>query len=427
MKIWLDLVMPANGQTNDQGEPMKKETEMKKKLKINAGVCDVSRVTEKTLEAYSHITVNAARLVTSQKARELLSAIHFTANVGDTLEAVEGSVLQVQNGAYTITAGPAPNPKVVLMVNGMLTVEQGAQEALGGYAAIAVNGKALYPRSLSGALAGMTVNGKSEAYPDGAVLLKSPAVIDQVFALRAKDSLYYSSGTLVMVDEALNAAALANKGARFQAKRAIIREQLVEQAMPLLDEQTDIVIVKQGYAYLQGDQVVSEQLVRRHGQQLFVDGDLSINHNALEALSQIRGLHVTGQVMLPENLLDAFMGLDAVYKSLFTIRGHLIADKVATVADAALMKLYPQGVTFHHCVNITVDPALSPEEIRQRLRFIACVQIRCAPAQQSAVHAVSTDVVSVQAEEGKASGVPFADMEQPDQDTEVISAALYVL
>ncbi|HHX21260.1 MAG TPA: hypothetical protein GX722_05665, partial [Clostridiales bacterium] len=52
---------------------------MKKKLIINAAACDISKVSAETLEAYEQITVNAALLLSSPKARELMSGIRFIA------------------------------------------------------------------------------------------------------------------------------------------------------------------------------------------------------------------------------------------------------------------------------------------------------------------------------------------------------------
>ena len=92
-------------ETNQKGNPMNR------KLQINAAICDVSKVTEKTLEAYDRISVNAAQLITSKQARELLSRIRFTANTADTMETIEGAVMSVQNGEYTIKAGQAPQPR----------------------------------------------------------------------------------------------------------------------------------------------------------------------------------------------------------------------------------------------------------------------------------------------------------------------------
>ena len=406
-------------ETNQKGNPMNR------KLQINAAICDVSKVTEKTLEAYDRISVNAAQLITSKQARELLSRIRFTANTADTMETIEGAVMSVQNGEYVIKAGPAPQPPVMLVVNGKLKVEKGAQEALAGYVSILVNGQALYPSSLSGPLARMRVNGRSIAYPDEAILLKDRAVIDRTFVLRARDALYYASRSLIFTWKGLDVKALAGKGARFQSKKAVIAEELLQDALPLINEDAEIVIVPEGFTYLMGDQQLTQQLLRVHGTSLFVDGDLTVPPPEGDALAQIRSLTVTGNVMLPEALLEPFLALKSTYASLFAYKGHLVADKGMAEADETLMSLYPEGVTFYDCGMVRLNKDLSLEIIRDKMKFIGCGVVMCAPGQQTAVESVCEDV-------GKVLDLNIADkteegLKQEDRDTEIINAAVYVL
>ena len=58
----------------------------------------------------------------------------------------------------------------------------------------------------------MAVNGQIITWPDGAVQLKNTAVLDSTFALRAKPALYWAARCVVMLDPALDVAALAKAG-----------------------------------------------------------------------------------------------------------------------------------------------------------------------------------------------------------------------
>lgn len=400
---------------------------MKKKLIINAATCDVSNVTAKTLEAYEQIHVNAAFLITSPQARGLLSSVRFTANVADTMDNEEGAVISIQNGSYAIKAGPAPHPPLILCVNGHLTVEPGAEEALAGFTSIRVNGKATYPESLSAALVRMQVNGTREVYPDGAILIEKNTVIDPIFILRAKDRLYYCPGTLTLTDPELEVHALAEKGTRFCARHAVIAQKHLETALPLLNEDAKITVVKEGYAYLQDSQKLTEQLIITHGSKLFVNGDLDIPSSGGDTISRLEGLQVAGQIKLPESLHDALMRKKPVYQSLFVYKGHLIADLLDCQADASLLALYPEGVTFLDCTKVTLDENLSAQDIRDKIRFVDCLQIYCSQEQKTAVESVSRDVTSIVLHSDKKAEDQEEEAQEEDQNTEVISAAMYVL
>ena len=108
------------------------------------------------------------------------------------------------------------------------------------------------------------------------MLLKEVTEIDELFVLRATNRLYYCFGTLKLIDPSLNVATLEQKGARLHAEKAIIAERILPQVLPLLNADAQVLVVKEGYAYLQGSRQLDEQLVFEHGTYLLVDGDLEI-------------------------------------------------------------------------------------------------------------------------------------------------------
>ena len=71
---------------NDHGAP---SGDGKKKLVINAAVCDARDVTGETLQAYSGVTINAATILTKAKTDlrhllpvQVLSAVFWTRSAG---------------------------------------------------------------------------------------------------------------------------------------------------------------------------------------------------------------------------------------------------------------------------------------------------------------------------------------------------------
>ncbi len=405
---------------------------MKKKLIINAAACDISKVSAETLEAYEQITVNAALLLSSPKARELMSGIRFIANTATVKDVIEGAVFSIKNGEYTLQAGEAPNPPVMLIVNGCLTVESGTEEALKGYVDIQVNGRAIYPQSLTSALARMKVNGSVQTYPDGAMLLTEDTEIDELFVLRATNRLYYCFGTLKLIDPSLNVAALEQKGARLHAEKAIIAERILPQALPLLNEDAQVLVVKEGYAYLQGSRQLDEQLVFEHGAHLLVDGDLEIPLSSREVLESLKGLQVTGQILLNESMREQLKDLNSSYQSLFLYRGHLIKGADDVQIDDTLLSLHPDGITCFDCTNISLTEELSAQQIREKLRFVDCINIFCTPEQKIAVNNVAKDVINIQTHpenDGKTDqeNDSETDEEELDPNTDIINTAIYVL
>ena len=73
--------------------------------------------------------------------------------------------------------------------------------------------------------------------------------LDRAFLLRAQERLYWNERLFVAVDLKLDAAALAAKGCRFAAPKAVLAESLAETLAPLFTEDTELVILLDGTAW----------------------------------------------------------------------------------------------------------------------------------------------------------------------------------
>ena len=398
---------------------------MKKKLVINAAMCDVSHVSEQTLQPYDRLEINTAVLVSSPQAREKMAGLQVKINAASTLEAVEGATLSVHNGMFEIKADQKLQKPAILVVNGKLTIEKGAQEALKDYLVILVNGQALYPRSMAGHLSQMNVNGSSLSYPDKAILLGSSVVIDRVFILRAKDSLYFAQRSVVLPNKDLDIKALREKGAHFLTKKAVIAEAMLEEALPLFDDETEIVIIPEGLSYVKGNQELKEDLIRMHGTRLYIDGDLHIPAQAAQALEQLERCTVSGEVKISQGLLDRFLALVPAYKELSSYKGTVLRDRSEVRITPGMMDQYPYGLTLEDCAIVKLDAQITPETIEQNLHFEDCGMIYCSPAQRNAVEKVSSDVGMILDKKD----TPDKEKQDGESDlqTEVINTATYKL
>jgi len=377
----------------------------KKNLVVNAAVCDARKVSEETLGAYDSVTINAASVITTKSAREILHRYNVVMNAADVTDIPEDADLVVHNGSYTIAAGSEGNDArpAALVVNGKLTVEKGAEAALSRFISIQVNGKAVYPRSMERLMGTLKVNGASEVYPDDAVLLKNTFVVDRVFILRAKGGKYYAKKRVILTTPGLDVSALAAKGVSFITEKAVIAEPLLEAALPLFSEETEVVAVPEGCVFIGDDAELTEGLISKNGGKLYINGSFHIPAEAAGLLSRLEFLRVTGDVRLPRSLMADFAGLDAEYGKLIAVRGVLVYDKIDVKIDRALLERNTDGVTVTDCVEVRFRPDVPPELILERLELRDCVNVRCSPEQRSAVEQVSSDVAHFDEEDDSTS------------------------
>lgn len=404
---------------------------MAKKLIINCDICDTRKATEATLAAYESILINCDDVLVNAASKELLSRFDVQFNCDNVVE-VEGDVKSTNvNGRYQIKSTDEIPEKTFLMVNGVLEIGPGTQQVLKQYLGISVNGKAIYPESLSGAVGMLKVNGTVACYPDGAIVLKNNAVIDRTFTLRAKEKLYWSDKRMIIVDPSLNVEALVNKGATFSAGEVIIAEGLVEGLIDRIDEKARITIVPDGTAVVTNDLELDTTAIKRYGKKLCVLGDAKVYEEAGDALAEIAYLNIRGDVEVAESMLDRLMEAAAEISGKVNVmkrpRGRLFENKLSFRVSKWLLEQEKNGVSVRNCVKLCLDEDVPNELILERLQISGCASVICAPGQETAVAAVAENVANIgqQEEDG-----PFGGMLKGIKnalDTKVINADDYVL
>jgi hypothetical protein len=411
--------------------------EGQKHLVVNAALCDTRAVLESTLAQYESVTINAATIVTNAESREKLHRYNVSLNAADIIDVPVDAELVMKNGAFTISAGEGEGKSAVLVVNGKLTVEPGAEKAMEKYLSIQVNGEVTYPRSMEGAMACVKINGASSVYPDGAVLLKRTFIVDRVFALRAKAQQYYAARRVVLLDKNLDCAAMAAKGATFLTRTAVLAESLLTAALPMFGDDVNVEVVPDGCAYVGDDAELSDALLRRHGDKLYVSGDLMVPPRAAPLLARLSFLHVTGDVLLPESAMDAFVALGAQCGGeLIAVRGVLLSGRPELKLRRASLEDAPEGLTVHACAEVHLDEDITPELIGERLTLLSCAEVHCTRAQRSAVERVARDVAEITEEDTVSFSGDFGDDDVngayhfcvgDPKNNKVINAASYAL
>ena len=393
-----------------------------KKMMVNCAVCDMRSVSEETLKSYEQIVVNAATVIVTPEKKELINRYNVTMNAADVIEVPAGENVRVisQNGSYELTADRAPQDgeTVILFVNGVLNIDAGAAEAAQKYYQINVNGSVTLPKSISGRLNNLNVNGSVNVYPDGAIRLNRNAEIDRTFPLRAKENaLYWAFRRMIFTDLALDTEKLRNRNVRFAAKTALIAESLAEAVVPMLSEDTDILIVPDGTAFVNSDAKMNRRFLKKYGTKAYINGDLTVEDDAAEIFPEIEYLYVNGDVKIPQALADAFEDIDAHYDELVIPKktGKIIEDHVRATVDKALLEKYADGILVTDCAMVHLKKEVPADLILERLTIADCAQVFCTEEQEAAVSAVSRDVAMIGAKE-----------EEQDSVADLVTGALHL-
>lgn len=400
-----------------------------KKLNVSCATCDIRNISEKILESYQEIAVNAATIVSSPAANERMAGYQVQMNAATILSASEETELKSVNGSLELKGGEIDHP-TLLLVNGSLELGEDAEASLKNITLIHVNGRLTYPSGLESLLPPLQVNGSIETYPSGAIRMKSDGIVDRMFLLRAKRADYYTPRQVLLLDEKLDLSTLAEKEVHFLTPKAYVASSLLEAALPLFSDDTEITEVPDGCSYLNGEVELTDRVLRKYGPRLFLSGSLLVHQEGRQALESLSYLRVLGKTTLLGSdlgpLLDQieFHGAEPVI-----IRGALISEKASLTVDAPLLERNPEGITFTDCATVKLADDITAEQIEKLLCFKDCAMIQCGPGQREAVMMVSQDVACVD-DGSEGSDHSLGDILKsallPDPEVNHIRAAKYV-
>lgn len=382
---------------------------MAKKMVINCANCDARKVTEATLSAYESVVINAATVAVSPVGKELLNRYGVTMNCADVIELEPDVEICSVNGSCRIDAGDTVSGRKYLSVNGSLVIGPNTQTVLAQYVGIMVNGSVTCPESVSATLGRIKVNGATTCYPDDAIVLKRSAVIDRLFALRAKESLYWSSKRMIMVDPLLEPAKLAAKGCTFSAQEVIIAESKVEEMIGLIDEKAEIIIVPDGTAVITDDVELDDLTVKKYGTKLYILGDLTVHADSAAPLEKLEYLNVRGDAKvtaeMKQLLMEKLTEISGQVEVPKPCKGRVISEKMSVRVTKWLLEQEPEGLRLEECINVKIDADVPKDLILERLSISEAVSVKCSPEQEDAVAAICEEVASIGENAGDEMGV----------------------
>lgn len=398
----------------------------KRKLVINSATCDMRKISEKILETYEEITVNAANIIISPAASERMADYQVKLNAASVLNVSEEAALKSVNGTMTLKAGEIDRP-TLLLVNGRLELEDGAGESLKNIERLQVNGQLIYPSSLEKCMPPLQLNGEAQVYPSGAIRMKPDGVVDSVFLLRAKQANYYAEHHVLMLDQKLDIASLIHKGVHFLTPRAYIASSLLRDAIHLFDDNVSITELPDGCALVEGDVELTDRIIRRCGSRLFLTGSLFIHKNGTEALKALEYVHVLGETNISDPAHAEMLGqIEYLGAEPKLIKGVQFRDRKSITIDKEMLERNQEGICVSDCGIVVLDEAITSEQIEELLQFEDCGIIRCSAGQKSAAEQVSRDVGFI-GDEGENPENPlkkiFRDIADPD--TKTVCAAEY--
>jgi len=377
---------------------------MVKKLLINCATCDARNVLEENYAHYEQISINCAMVLTNPTAKTVMNKLPFTLNCANVLE-IEGDVdLRTINGSSEIKSGDVVSTsKYYMVVNGALTIGPDTQKQLAQCVGMTINGSLTCPESIYATLNGVNVNGSTTCYPDGAIILKRTAVIDKLFALRAKNSLYWSGRRMIMVDPELDVDKLKAKGVTFHTQEVIVSQSKVEALIDLIDEKAEITIVPDGTAVVRDDITLDRDTLRQYGNQLYVIGDVTVSADA-DALDTLTYLNIQGDAKVSrenkEKLMEILTEISGAVK-IAKPNGTTLEDKPFVKITRWMLEHQPLGINVYDCANVKIADDIPKELIVERLHIENCAIVRCSKELEDAVMMICTDVAQIGGTEGE--------------------------
>lgn len=368
---------------------------------LNCDICDTRKMKEEDYDHYKKMIINADIVIVSTSSKSILNRLPVTINQDFTIEIADDveTELKVISGSYEITDSMAVCEHTLLIVNGALNIHSGTKEILEKYEKIHVNGSVRCAESVAGYLTKLSSSHSVVIYPDECMILNDTFIVDKYFPLRAKEgSRYYVKDKVIIQDKSVDLQKLTEKNIQFVTDQLIISEEMVESCIELFDEKVQFVIIPAGMTLHYGDAVLSEDLLKKEGDSIYVYGNLKVPGNLkLDTLEDlISKLIVKETVVLMKNQETSFKRLNVEYQRLeFEWEGRIIENRPSIHVDKILLENSPNKVLVRNAATIKIAEDVMPELILNRLMIKNCARVLCNENQKSAVAAIAQNVAQI--------------------------------
>lgn len=404
----------------------------KKVMIINCDVCDARKAKEEDLSGYEHILINTDLLLVTQESKGLLERLPVMCNTDNMVELEGDANVIVQNENYVIGGAAAVPENSVLAVNGDLEIRpDAARETLENFRAVTVNGDFLSPVSLAGCLQNLTVNGSMEAYPDDCTVLEAVFVPDRYFHLRAKEGRrYYVAKEVRLTDPEAGIAMLKEKNIRFVTPAFLVPEERAEESLDLFEETSRMEVIPRGMTFVGADAKLNEKLLKTHGKNLYIKGNLTLEEESAPLLSQVEKIRVRGTVRVPEKLEEAVLSSEIEYDSVEILeeeKGRILENRSSATLNTSMLDASPEGIVIQNCAVLKIKEDVEPQKILDLVKIRNCAQVHCTEEQKPAVELVGTNVAQIGTGEDGKDGMGFLGMMGNAAISKVINADKYIL
>ncbi|MCM1425803.1 MAG: hypothetical protein NC118_04290 [Eubacterium sp.] len=374
---------------------------MKKKLIINADVCDARTAVKEVLSQYESIKINADCIIMSESSKIILAEYPVSINASEIMmmeDATETIDVVCENGNCVLSGETSFRNKVLLTVNGNLTIEKDADKALDNIVKIIVNGNVIYPSTLRN-LPPMVVNGSQESYPGDAVKLKSTFLLDKTFLVRCRNQKYYAKNEVIIADETLDMESLLQKGVQFITQKGLLAEKLFETAALLFDEDVELDMIPEGYYYSK-EKNLTKELLCESGGKIYIDRNFMLKSEDEEKLQDI-SLIVRGGLHADETLAEKLPANRIKYKKLWTFKKDavVIADRDTLALTEDMLHDNTKGIAVIDCDMVSIDSKVPIQELKEKVQIINCSCVMCGKEQKGTVEALAEDCSYIHAQE----------------------------
>ncbi len=406
----------------------------KNKFVINCEVCDARKVQEESLADYEQIIINSEVLLVDDRSREILNRLPIIYNIESILD-IEGEVPVITiNGDYQLEENMLLGDNAVICVNGRVRVCKGAGKILDKLLKICVNGCITYTEGEVFSMDKLIVNGGVERIPGGYKEMGPEFIIDKYFPIRAcQNGKYYVEKEVKLIDPEVDVKTLVLKNLHFITGSILIREELLTDAVSMFDENTVMEVVPSGYAYVGQDEELCDELLRRYGNQLYIDGNLTLKEDSETCLGKLAKLNVRGNVYLMKRQEEAFSRIKAVYRKLIFIKGRHVLNKASVTVDQTMLNLSPDGVKIENCAKVYIKEDVKLESVLERLVVENCASLYCGPAQKGTLELVCTNVAKIidsespEEEEEEEKEKKIFDLFKTFEKDKIVNAETYIL
>lgn len=335
----------------------------------NIGVLDLRKCSDELLRGVEKIE-SVGMLVYGEAQHEAIKHIKQV-SIGLALSLPEGVEFVTQNGAYTLSRPvlEALNNKVVLMVNGKVTVDPiGDAELLGKLHKVTVNGKLVIREDDYAVLASRTqVNGVSMVYAMDEKFVEGTFVLNDVnlYGLDEGTKLFVDNiSALDSFDEALFDETIQS----FKVNHYLVASQKnIRKLARKISNYLEIekYIVPDGFAYYESLKLDDTQLEQLRSNQLYIRSSLDIQCSAdlfRQKVGQVIAKEVTiSQALYNEikDMLDQVSEVKIKDPSAVKNMSHLVLSDFY-FKDIASLKMTNYG-------KLVIDESVSLELLDEKL------------------------------------------------------------